>query len=122
MRGIPILLVFASVAALAIGGIFAQTPPKRPAPKVDFGEMGGGWIKVDQVGDGMSLATKRSALFAVAYHDPSSTYAKTVYRETRAHLVVFNMGAAEYRVRCPSKERAAELIKFLTGEDKDGER
>ena len=122
MRGVPILLVFVSVLALAIGGIFAQSPPRKEPPRVEFSDLGNDWLRVDQVGDGSALAIKRTSLHAIAYHDPTSKYARTVYNETGVYLVVFNIGAAEYRVRCPTKERAAELLSFLTGDKIDGER
>ena len=122
MRGIPILLVFVSVAALAIGGIFAQSPPRKEPPRVEFEDMGNGWLQLDQKGDDISFVVNRKTLTGIAYHGLESKYARTVYNDPGVYLVVIAFGSREYRLRCPTKKQAMELIQFIIGEENDGER
>ena len=114
---VMLLLVAFLLFSLAMSDAPAQAQPAKE-PQIEFNEIGGGFFWIDQLGDGAALAVRRTAIQAIAYHDPSSRYAKTVYKEKAGvYLVVITIGAAEYRVRCPTKERAAELIEFITEAD-----
>lgn len=95
--------------------------PLPPSPEVEWREAGDGWLLIDQIGSGAVVIVHRASISAISAVQKGSSYAETVYRDPY-DLVILQVGAREWRVRCPDAETATELAKFITEYKDDGER